>query len=1197
MEVLAALRNIDHIHSMDLAQKAKIKWSIEGDENSNFFHGILNKKRNQMNIRGITIDGVWKEQPNDVKQEFLSHFQDRFAKPSERRANIDMRFPKTISEDQSQDLEREVSKQEIKTAVWGCGTDKSPGPDGFSFGFYRHFWPVIEHDVYMAVNHFFIHGEIPPGCNSSFIALIPKVPDANLVKDFRPISLIGSIYKIIAKILSNRLVNVLGDIVNEVQSAFIAERQMLDGPFILNEILQWCTKKKKKTLIFKVDFEKAFDSIRWDFLDDVLKEFGFRCKWRNWIQSCLTSSKGSILVNGCPTNEFQFYKGLKQGDPLSPFLFILVMESLHLSFQRIVNAGMFKGIVLDQSLCLSHMFYADDAIFLGEWSDGNISTLIHVLKCFFHASGLKINLNKSKIMGINVESAQVIQAAAKLGCLVLKCPFYYLGTRVGGSMTRVQAWQEIVEKVKSRLSKWKSKTLSIGGRLTLLKSVLGSIPVFHMSIFKVPSKVLHILESIRSHFFNGHDPGSKKASWVKWNNVLTDKKRGGLGVSSLFALNRGLMIKWVWKFLSQKDSLWTKVIVAIHGVGGKIHSEWTSTGKSCWLSILSEVRSLQRKGGIEQNQFDNLVELVRSVTIVPSADRWNWNLESTGIFSVASARRRIDEICLPNIGEETRWVKCVPIKINVLAWKIKTDALPTRFNISRRGIDIQDMSCPICDNAIESTDHLFFRCGLVRDIANKVLSWWNLDHANLNSYAEWKSWLVSIRMDSKLKKMFEGVWYSIWWYVWIYRNKLLFDERKPSKSMLIDNVIASSFYWYKKRGGLGVSSLFALNRGLMIKWVWKFLSQKDSLWTKVIVAIHGVGGKIHSEWTSTGKSCWLSILSEVRSLQRKGMYVFDYLTHKMGNGESTKFWLDHWHTRGIFKDIFPRLYALESSKDVTVSSKIGDTSLVCSFRRIPRGGIEQNQFDSLVELVRSVTIVPSADRWNWNLESTGIFSVASARRRIDEICLPNIGEETRWVKCVPIKINVLAWKIKTDALPTRFNISRRGIDIPDMSCPICDNAIESTDHLFFRCGLVRDIANKVLSWWNLDHANLNSYAEWKSWLVSISMDSKLKKMFEGVQEEEPLPTPTSKPNRGRKKSSVVAKNTKEKMWSGERNPMKDEFDMRGTQDERGDKVAFDGKGMPYNNEANKKGFPGAVHRNVEGQSVDDNELRSYEVFN
>ncbi|GKC56573.1 hypothetical protein Tco_1084171 [Tanacetum coccineum] len=132
---------------------------------------------------------------------------------------------------------------------------------------------------------------------------------------------------------------------------------------------------------------------------------------------------------------------------------------------------------------------------------------------------------------------------AKLGCLVLKCPFYYLGTRVGGSMTRVQAWQEIVEKVKSRLSKWKSKTLSIGGRLTLLKSVLGSILVFHMSIFKVPSKATE------------------------------------------------------------------NVIVAIHGVGGKIHSEWTSTGKSCWLSILSEVRSLQRKGAFLKTFFPDYTRL------------------------------------------------------------------------------------------------------------------------------------------------------------------------------------------------------------------------------------------------------------------------------------------------------------------------------------------------------------------------------------------------------------------------------------------------------------------------------------------------------------------------------------------------------------------------------------------------------------
>ncbi|GJR69092.1 RNA-directed DNA polymerase, eukaryota, partial [Tanacetum coccineum] len=136
MEVLAALRNIDHIHSMDLAQKAKIKWSIEGDENSNFFHGILNKKRNQMNIRGITIDGVWKEQPNDVKQEFLSHFQDRFAKPSERRANIDMRFPKTISE-RSRSGPRARSLIWSLNGCWGLWHRQIPRPRLDGIGIWR----------------------------------------------------------------------------------------------------------------------------------------------------------------------------------------------------------------------------------------------------------------------------------------------------------------------------------------------------------------------------------------------------------------------------------------------------------------------------------------------------------------------------------------------------------------------------------------------------------------------------------------------------------------------------------------------------------------------------------------------------------------------------------------------------------------------------------------------------------------------------------------------------------------------------------------------------------------------------------------------------------------------------------------------------------------------------------------------------
>ncbi|GJV54474.1 RNA-directed DNA polymerase, eukaryota [Tanacetum coccineum] len=414
-EVVNNIQKFDKIHSSEMAQKAKVKWSIEGDENTSFFHGVLNKKRSILNIRGIMVDGNWIESPKAVKGEFFQHFSSRFDKPDASRATINMRYPKTLTYDQQNELESEVSNVEIKRAVWDCGTDKSPGPDGFTFGFYRRFWKIIENDVYDAVKYFFTYGNIPKGCNSSFIALIPKIPDANMVKDFRPISLIGSLYKIIAKILANRLVGVLGDIVNEVQSAFIAERQILDGPFILNEILQWSKTKKKQSLIFKVDFEKAYDSVRWDFLDDILKKFGFGEKWCKWIQSCLRSSRGSILINGSPTEEFQFYKGLKQGDPLSPFLFILIMESLHLSFQRVVDNGMFNGIKLSSSLSISHLFYADDAVFMGQWCDGNISTLIHVLECFYRASGLRINMSKSKILGVNVDSDKVKGVASKLG--------------------------------------------------------------------------------------------------------------------------------------------------------------------------------------------------------------------------------------------------------------------------------------------------------------------------------------------------------------------------------------------------------------------------------------------------------------------------------------------------------------------------------------------------------------------------------------------------------------------------------------------------------------------------------------------------------------------------------------------------------------------------------------------------------------
>nr|GFA25097.1 RNA-directed DNA polymerase, eukaryota [Tanacetum cinerariifolium] len=340
LETLNKIQQVNNTHISEVAQKAKIKWVVEGDENTKFFHDMLNKKRNQRSIWGIMVNGTWIDDP--VKRD---------------------------------DLEHMVTKEEVKKAVWDCGSDKSPGPDGFSFSFFRHFWSTIEKDIFEAINCFFTNEDMPNGCNSNFIALIPKIIDANMVKDLCPISLIESLYKVIAKIFTTRLVNLIDDLVNE----------------------------KKHTLIFKVDFEKAYESVRWDFLDEgILNKFGFRNKWRMWIQSCLRSSRGSILVNGSTTEEFQFFKALKQ----------------------------------------------DDTIFIGQWSELNIDTLVQVFECFYRASGLRINMCKSKIVGVNVEDGKIQNAASKLGCLVLKTPFKYLGTKVGENMSRKEAWKEVVDKTR-----------------------------------------------------------------------------------------------------------------------------------------------------------------------------------------------------------------------------------------------------------------------------------------------------------------------------------------------------------------------------------------------------------------------------------------------------------------------------------------------------------------------------------------------------------------------------------------------------------------------------------------------------------------------------------------------------------------------------------------------------------------------------
>nr|GEW66114.1 RNA-directed DNA polymerase, eukaryota [Tanacetum cinerariifolium] len=505
----------------EMAKKAKVRWAIEGDENSKYFHGILNNKRSHLAIRGVLVNCDWIVKPNDVKNEFLNHF---FLN-SIGLSLIEFVYLMCSIISFRYDLERTVSIEEIKRVVWDCGTNKYPGPDGFTFEFFRRYWKFLENDISVAVMEFFF-------------------------------------------------------------------------------------------------------------------------------------------------------------------------------------SGLFTGISLDNSLTISHLFYADDAIFFGKWDSSNLKIILKVLKCFHMASRLKININKSELMGYGVHSDEVETTARYIGCATFVAPFSHLGVKVGSRMERINSWDDVVSKVTSRLSKWKLKTLFIGGRLTLIKSVLTTVPLYQMSSFKVPIKVLNILESIKRKFFNGIEGNERKLALISWDTALALKKYGGLGVSSFFAISRALLSKWVWRFLSQTSSLWTRTIKAIHGEKENLGSHGNITRCSPWLDIVRGINVFRFKA---KHAFLRI-----SGVILPNMrDRWIWSFEASGDFSVTSARRLIDDYLLPKGDVQTRWVKAVPIKINVFAWRVRLDKLPTRSNPSLRGVEISSIMCPLCNSSVESASHVFYvSCGV-----------------------------------------------------------------------------------------------------------------------------------------------------------------------------------------------------------------------------------------------------------------------------------------------------------------------------------------------------------------------------------------------------------------------------------------------------------------------------------------------------
>ncbi|GAU49526.1 hypothetical protein TSUD_377390 [Trifolium subterraneum] len=295
---------------------------------------------------------------------------------------------------------------------------------------------------------------------------------------------------------------------------------------------RWGVGKRRKDnfLLFKVDFERAYDTVSWGFLERMMSKMGFSEGWLKWMRACIFESSMSILVNGSPTEDFK------------------------------VGRGRFRGYKINPNLHFQLLQFADDTTIMGEGSWENFWTIKSMLRGFELVFDLKINFVKSKLYDINVGARLLEAGATFLACNTATVPFKFLGIAVGANPRRRETWKPVVEAMTKRLNSWHSRHLSFGGGISLINSVLASIPLYFFSFFRAPCCVLKSIEKIQRNFLWGGSAEERKICWVKWDQIWLPKVKGGLGVKNLELFNLALLSKWKWRFLNHNNAIWADLL-------------------------------------------------------------------------------------------------------------------------------------------------------------------------------------------------------------------------------------------------------------------------------------------------------------------------------------------------------------------------------------------------------------------------------------------------------------------------------------------------------------------------------------------------------------------------------------------------------------------------------------------------------------
>ncbi|XP_062100475.1 uncharacterized protein LOC133806383 [Humulus lupulus] len=412
-----------------LRQKSKINWLRFGDENTTYFHASLKQRRMRNHITSfINDEGQIVETYSEVIAHFYNHFKGILGKNSATTGRVDLNCfqqGSVLSLEQQLELIQPFTKKDVKRSLFNIPSIKSLGPDGFGSGFYKALWKDIGEEISEAILMFFERGVIPAELNGTILSLIPKVDSPTKATDYRPIASCNTLYKCISKMICFRLAKILPVIIHQNQGAFIKNRQLAHNILILQDILHGYTRKNiSPRCVLKIDLSKAYDSIDWVFMEDILTTFCFPRRFIQWIMTCLTGTSYTLMFNGRLQGIFEGRKGLRQGDPISPLLFVLAMEYLTRLLKQASHHREFRFHPMRKHLQLVNLCFADDLILFSE---------------------IKNDILKSVSLGEG------------------SFPMKYLGVSLRPTRWVVADCGDIIKKIQTRLHVWVCRPKVLGG--------------------------------------------------------------------------------------------------------------------------------------------------------------------------------------------------------------------------------------------------------------------------------------------------------------------------------------------------------------------------------------------------------------------------------------------------------------------------------------------------------------------------------------------------------------------------------------------------------------------------------------------------------------------------------------------------------------------------------------------------------------